>query len=512
MTVKRVPLLFILLIALPISTTAWLVHPVWDDGWIMLLEKSGQRISEHMSDRPMLGWVWDLQIREGMLWTLGFALHYLCLSVLGVVTYLFWQFLFPNKSEIAFLPAVLAVCPVFVGTHYILITPIIAYQAGIVLTYGALLVTASKLDKYHKYSFSDLLIVLIGCLTVLCFCVVSEYAMVSAISGSICIASVKWRSIFHKKSVIFVSIASVIAIFGYILYIHIGDSVSRPNIRPEALLTVDVKEMYVRLIAFLAGIWSIIIGNIVHFVAGVNYSEAGVWLPIILIAGILLGVASYKLSISYKAHHDNCNISWEWHNWVRLLLVSIGGILPVALMGRSVSDSSSINSRFLLPLVPILASLFALLFILACSRKSLCVAIAVISFIIGVATATQAVDLMRFSNAAEKWSKAIRYEMRPAKRVVAIFIFQHARHVIELADYELTARITRNWNGDERELFWAYAMISDVSSMKEFPGFSVSCKSDGVLHKEIRGVKRLGPVDRLITVWIDGKYGIKISQ
>jgi hypothetical protein len=189
-----------------------------------------------------------------------------------------------------------------------------------------------------------------------------------------------------------------------------------------------------------------------------------------------------------------------------LLLALVGGLLPVALMGVSGSDGG-METRLWLPVLPIAACLsYAVLVRVATPRRAWMGAF-VVGFLAVQSTAHLVERAVWIRNRANVWGAQLRSSLAPEGMTVAVFVSDDARWN-GMADYELTARLTRSWTREERDRFWALPRMADIRYLE---GTRVA--SDVVppakILSYVRGLVRKGTLSRFILVAVEPDGSIR---
>ena len=116
--------------------------PLWDDAWIWLLleEKGPEAIQASFSDRPVNAWLWStLAESKSLFWRASFVSQALLWPLLGLLSALLWNRLFPELRRYAGLVAVVAVAPFVTKVQMVTVNIALASLLPVVLAYAAVL-------------------------------------------------------------------------------------------------------------------------------------------------------------------------------------------------------------------------------------------------------------------------------------------------------------------------------------------------------------------------------------
>lgn len=486
-------LLVLAALAAALSCAAATARPIWDDGWLEILQRSGGGISENMRDRPVLGAIWAFLDQRHLLWTSSYLIHWASWFSMGLVTMFLWLRLFPALPRFALAVGCLAVAPVICETQLVLVTSMLGYLPGIVMVYGAfLLIFSPKLTS--RTPGQKKTVAAISVALVLAACLVSEYPVPTAMScgvlGWFCFGRLG-ASVRERCVLVGTLVAS--AVLGYALYWLLADASARPGVRPENSVFGNNPRTYVLAVAGgLDSIWRQVLGAFLEKAGHMRLSWSA---PAGAAGAICLSVASWRCrnSLGMKPGNENC----AWHDAGPLVLALGVGMAPVVFMHPAILRD--IDTRLFLPVLP-LASCGCVFVLLKLTRLDMnWIVIPIVGAVVGYSSWEQTRVELGNCRRLHEAGRELRQHLAERGITVAVLLADTGIPATWNGDdYQLTARLTRDWSNAEINRFWAFQGLKEMRASCSLP--SPSTAGTVEIRRRIRGVERVGAVSRLLLV------------
>jgi hypothetical protein len=355
-SVYELLLLAALVAALTIAA-AW-VYPIWDDGRLMfLIKQSGNSaIKTNFGDRPLLAVFFTFLSNHQPFLPLGLVFHWITWLSMGLITMRFWRLMFPAYSRYALLPAVIAVAPVLCKVQLVIVTVVFVVLLGPELIFLALFMLLSEQPSLWRK-----LIVKGGALGLAAFAIlISEYAVPTAAVAFVIFVSRAIRSGPQQKreNTIIAGLIAVVALGSYLIFSLLTKTMASAPYRPSFVLQSLSWKGKVMPFRLLSGLWRGAMGGVMESHGSVTLNSKSALLSFVCGAVFsgLVAIAIYK-----KGDVNATNVSGNSGSVITLLAAAGLALTPVLLMDRTLD--SRWDSRFFLPLMPVLSSLTVFIFV-----------------------------------------------------------------------------------------------------------------------------------------------------
>lgn len=491
-------------LAAVLTLVAAVTRPVWDDGWLELLQSSGGNIWENMLERPLRGLVWASLDSHGLLWSSTYVIHSAGWFCMGLVTELLWLRLFPRLRCLALAAGCLAMAPVLCETQFILITTTLDYLPSILIVYVAFLsfffAGLTKRGPNWKRGLSAVTVALI-----FPACLISEYPVPAVcacgVLGWLCTTRM---DLARRKRILGICVFFAVGLLGYSLFWSLTDASIRPNVRPEKALLGSSLGYRAKVAAarLPSAVWRISFGKLLEETGRVKLQPSWRGVGVVgvgLVSAIALTLASRRKRTEGGGEEDPGAPSWR-DAWPLLLALSVG-VAPVVLLRGNVDHG--VATRFWLPVLPVAACLTTFILFKLLSQWRAWTVIALVGFMVGYSLAAKARLEVETVMDVRKWGKEVRKHLSTKGITVCVFLADDSASRLAAADYELTARLTESWPQEDRNRFWAFSSVHEMKDSCDivWPGSSRYPE----IHRSVRGVVRAGPVSKFIWVLVRDK-------
>ena len=463
--------IFVAIFAAGLTATAWLVRPLSEDGWLMLLQWQGVDIASAMLDKPLVGCVQQAMSDLGLLWTVGAIVHWLVWTGMGLCAMALWRRLYPGHEQYAILAALLAIAPIIcIGPQLVLITLPFETVLGPMLVFAAMFVQIAISAKAESLRWATVLAWSPAVVLIFFASLLSEYTVPAGLACAVLLAfhnpcheTVRKRR--YTNGVLFAS--AVIA--GYVLFWLVASSEARPAVRPDVVLSSNLAyRIKVMPVLMLTNLWQGSIGNLLYSIGRIDVDSSYVGVAPVL-PGIVVGVVSTLWVRRHAGEGKGKALHGADHTETVFVLISALalGLLPIVLMGRDPGQGT--DTRYWIPLLPIAACLSLRIVCALTVFKVQFVMPALIGFLAGYSTACMAYDGNRELQRTLNWSHLLKSELSDSGITVAVFTIEEPQPRLnwrtkKLLHYTLTARLTANWEPQDRERFYAFPDVDAARS------------------------------------------------
>ncbi len=484
----------LLLICATLTLGAIWAFPIWDDGWFWLLlqEQSASGIVPSLGDRPI--WARLLSFFatfETSFWYVAFAAQALLWPALGLLSATLWNFLFPDLRQYAFVVACLAVAPIvttlqmLTGAQFAL-GPLLS----VVLGYGALLLLLQFITTKQRLDDFYLVVGLILCATSI---ILTEYGVPVVLVAIILVLTYPWLANDYNYGVrvyVVILLVIVVTIVIYVVYVSLADSGIRPMNHPANIVTQDFSKLLRIPSRLVESAWKGVAGGLMTALAQVRVRRLDL-LPIaygMLVAGLLVFG-------SYRSHQAAVSTQ---HIQKRLFILTVAlllGLLPPILIGRIPFDDG-FNSRFGVPVLPIVAMLTVFLGVQLIQPRFWFVPILLFGFAAGYVTCSQVQSALHERRIMVHAGAELLPYASSSRGISVAVVALPERYLGAHHAWELTARLTYEWPPELGERFWAY----NLKKARSIFGERANCNKTQEIDEEIRMVVRKGSLSQLL--WI----------
>ncbi|MCP4655170.1 MAG: hypothetical protein GY856_07095 [bacterium] len=502
--------LVLVLVTAGLTAGAVTAFPIWDDGWLRLIEveHGNQQIRDAMADRPFIAWIWAELSRHGLLWSSGVVIHFLAWLGLGLVTLAIWKRLFPDQKFLALAAACLAVAPITAQTQLILVNPVWGGLIGPVLIYGALLLIWPAADSGR---FKLLYGVAAGVLVFLSI-LISEYAL-SAVAAAMLLLLFNARGVGpqrRRRYLVALGLLATTAFVGYVAFRAGIDSSLRTDTNPTYLLHDLAGKTRTVPFNLFSSFWSCGIGNLLERIGTIQIRDFTD--RVAALAGLTVGLLSLWATCRSRQESSASDTARRRRILIGLAAALVAALVPVLLMGRVPEAGTA--SRYWLPLVPVSSCLSVLVLVTLLGSGRRWAIPALCGFLAGYWGAHDAVLYRADRTQIRVWAEQIRPHLtRTGNNVVVLHaaLIPLRPRLYRLADYELTARFAESLPPEYRGKLWVLKRIGDREAMLRDVGEYPHLGSDPYIEVDLRQYGPKGAIARAIWVMLraDGTLAIR---
>ena len=512
-----------------LTLLAYLVFPVWDDGYLMLFVSENGDIFNVHRDRPIIGACWHWLYERGWLLAVGYPVHWLLWCGYGLLALSLWKRLFPALQRYAVLAALLTMTPLLCTIHLAVVNPPSGFISP-VLTYSAWLVAAAFLRTPPGSGTTVQAVRCLGAvLLLLAAALLSDYMVPAGVACGVLLLLYRephtGRDPAHVRAAA-LWFATVVA--GYLAYWYLGSAEARSNVRPEVALGSGdlLYRAKVTTIRVINGLWQGSLGYLLARIGQIkiqpDYVGIALLGPSVLMASIAAWVVSDKDEGDAAADtHVRRGLRNEW----ALFLALAAGLAPMVFMRDLTIDGR--GSRYWLPLLPLTSCLSLRIILAIVNRKARWLVGLTVGFLAGYFTATMGYEAITDRQRVERWGKQMEQHVSDTGLTLAILTFDELDTIPSQmpfvapstgADYWLTAILTSDWDVDTSSRFWAIS-----NAHHEFHG-SLKASVSGIqrslavrspsIDRNVRGLRRFGPIARVLWIRIlrDGTMEVEMIR
>lgn len=346
-SISEVVLLAALVSALTFAA-AW-IYPTWDDGRLMsaIQESGSNAIWVNFGNRPLVALFYVFLWNHQAFLPVGMALHWITWLGMGLVTMRFWRLMFPAHSRFALLPALLSVAPILCKVQFVILTIPSIDLPGPLLTFLAIFMLLSEPPTRRRKIIVGATALALIALSIL----ISEYAVVTAAVGFILISAKALRneSGLKRQRLVMAALVAGCALVSYSVFLWLTRAAGRDAFRPGYILELSGWRLRGIPFRLLSGIWRGAIGGLLESLGSITLNSKAALLS--FVCGVVL--ASLVVLTMYK--REEVEFKWSGFSFITLLASLAVALVPVVLMDRTLD--SKWDSRFWLPVLPVLSSL-----------------------------------------------------------------------------------------------------------------------------------------------------------
>ena len=384
----EVALMVALVSALTIG--AWWIYPIWDDGRLLFWSSQmGEGVIYHnYGDRPLLYYLYLFLFRRQLFQPVGLIFHWVSWVVMGLVTMRFWRLMFPEYSQFALLPALLAVAPVLGKCQLVTFTIVFPVMTGALLIFVSLfLILSEQPSVFRRALVSSLALILIAFAVL-----ITNYAVTTAAVAFVVLTAKAFKSRPSRKRELLISagLSALAALCSYVAFCWLTQLTATPEYRPGYALTSLPWKIRVVPFRLLSAIWQSTMGGVLESLGAVALNTKATLLSF---AFGMVFAALVWLVISRKGHLQVDTPSDHRYSFVTLLTATALALLPVFLMGRTLEGRW--DTRFIVPILPVLSSLTVFI-LLSVVRKRLWILVPILcGFLTGYWTTLEIANAIR---------------------------------------------------------------------------------------------------------------------
>ena len=384
----EVALLATLVSALTIG--AWWIYPIWDDGRLLFWSSQmGEGVIYHdFGDRPLVYYLYLFLFRHQLFQPVGLIFHWVSWFAMGLVTMRFWRLMFPEYSQLALLPALLAVAPVLSKCQLVTFTIVFPVMTGPLLIFVSLFLLLSAQPSGYRRILVSLLALGLVAFAVL----ILSYSVPTAAVVFVVLTAKAFKSPPGRKRALLISagLTALVALCSYAAFSWFTQLTASPEFRPSYALTSLPWKIRVVPFRLLSAIWHSTMGGVLESLGSVTLNTKPTLLSFVF--GIALAALVW-LVVSRKGQVQADSLSDHRFSFVTLLTATALALLPVFLMGRTLEGRW--DTRFIVPILPVLSSLTVFI-LLTVVRKRLWILVPILcGFLTGYWTTLEIANAIR---------------------------------------------------------------------------------------------------------------------
>lgn len=354
MALNRTSVYEVVLLAVPVTALTFAaarIYPTWDDGRLMsaIQESGGRAIWTNFGNRPLVAIFYAFLLNHQAFLPVGMVLHWMTWLGMGLVTMRFWRLMFPAHSRFALLPALLSVAPILCKVQLVILTIPSIDLLGPLLTFLAIFMLLSE----HPTRWRRLTVKTMGLALIAFSILISEYAVATAAAGFILISAkaIQRRMERKRELQITAALVAVCTLISYLGLLWLTRAAGRDAFRPGYIL--ELSGWKIRGIPFrlLSGIWRGAIGGLLESLGSFTLNSKTALLSFVcgaIISGFVVLAIHKREAVDFRLEQNRMSV-------ITLLAALVVGLVPVVLMDRTLE--SRWDSRFWLPVLPVLSSL-----------------------------------------------------------------------------------------------------------------------------------------------------------
>jgi hypothetical protein len=375
-------ILLLAMIAAALTIGAASAYPIWDDRRLLLLiETNGiDAINASFGIRPLIASWFTFLFNHRLLLPVALVFHFAEWLAMGLITVRLWKLMFPAHAKMALLPALLSVAPVLCKVQLVTFTVVFIALFAIVVGYaGVFLLLSDQPTRRRK------LIVDVAGLALAAFAtLISEYGTLTAIVGCVLLISkaIRVPKARRRQPLIVAALLAISVLLFYALFLTLG-SRSNPGFLPSYSLQFLSWRIGVIPFRLLSGIWRGAMGGFLESLAAISVNS-----KIAVLSCLSGAVVATLAGLVFKKRREATRESGpDKQSIVTLLVTTAVALIPVLLMDRMLEDRW--DSRFYLPLLPVLSSLTVIALLSLVRRRFWLVVVILCGFVAGYWTAAE---------------------------------------------------------------------------------------------------------------------------
>jgi hypothetical protein len=481
----------VVLICLTLTLGSILAFPEMDDGYLMLSLReigTGDIVRAH-ADRPLVAHIWTgiARLFGEYFWQVGFVLHALLWTTLGLQAGVLWRYLFPEARKYGVVVSCLAVAPIVVQCQLSTVTITLIGVLSSVLAYAALLLLLRFMETTDGSRLALVFSLFLFVLGIL----VSEYAVPVAAMTVVLVVSkaMEQSNRVTRWTPLRLTILTACAT-GATYVVYAASAHGRSEVDPRQVLGFGAVYRYP--FGLITRAWRVIIGAYGDAISGIYASWENKSSILALICGLLISII-----IVVRCLQQSAVYAPRRRSFVVLSAALITGLTPIVLL-RPSSSLAPFASRFYVPVIP-LASSLTLCVALSLVRKRFRIGIvALLGFLIGFMVFSNSWSAYRRQRFMSSLGSYLKQEVGFGGGGYTVAVISNKENC--QVDYECTAKLTSNWPVEIENKFWAYTKEEALESL----GTRAERRSIRNIDVNVRSVRREGPIEKLLWVEIDG--------
>jgi hypothetical protein len=476
--------------------------PLWDDAWVWLLleEKGPEAIQASFSDRPINAWLWSALAETGSrFWRASFVSQAVLWPLLGLLSALLWNRLFPELKRYGGLVAVVAVAPFVTKVQMLTANIALASLLPVVLAYAALLLFWRYAESAER---SPLLSLGLGAALLATAVLIQEYALPVVLAGSVLLLDLGRRALepaTRRRAFVALGLLVLTAVVVYTAYLLLAAPGSRGDVRPQHALNVGRPLLWYPTTLF-AAVWRGLVGGFAHELAalpGHVLALPGAGLFGLLLAGLLfLGSSPYSepRTLTHRG------------TWLALVVALVAGLTPVVVMGRVPWDPlEGMTSRYGISVLPILAALMVRTALALINPRWRAVPVVLLGLVAGVTAMSEAGAAIEERRLVGRLGAALQPRVANTTGHTIAVVPLPERPLGPPRQWELVARLAADWPPEQRQRLWAYRSgggppLYYKEEATRVLGSRDRCSPPRRIGKRVRLVERQGPVEQVLWV------------
>lgn len=489
-----VDFLILVVFSVLLTVMAVTIYPVWvDDSVANELMRKHADLAAAQADRPLIGHVISAISKSGYFIVFALGIYFVTWCGAAIVTLFLWMQLFRDVPQLGVAAAALTLAPVVSQGQYVLLNFPITSLLGPVLVFSILPLLLTSVRLTLKVATAYFLAFFVVYFSVQ----LSEYAIPSAMAVALIIlAPSRFTTITLPNRSRFAGATVLLsaAVVSYLIYRAGADPLARQRVRPEYFLDGSVLwRVKVLLPLVVSQVWTATIGSVSMFLGELSirtkYGLAAA------LAGMLTSAIVVARSwISTFVTDSNRPFSHSPTPPRILFLLSVLAIsvFPMCLMGAN--SMSRLTSRFLLPMLPLASCIIVATGGYALRRRLWWIIPAFAGFAFGYGHLQNYLLAQADRAQLQEWSEQIRAEMPLEGICVAVFCERWNQSDFLSGQFELTTCLTNHWPERERERFWAFGALDQITTdngrvdlFSKVPAIDLNIRGVGI-HGEISTV------------------------
>jgi hypothetical protein len=372
MAVNRTSLYESLLLAtlvVALTLAAARIYPIWDDARLtVLIRQSGTGvILENFGWRFLVSLVLAFLADHQLFFPVGVIFHFIGWLGMGLVTMKLWRLMFPDYARLALLPGLLSVAPIICKVQLVIVTIVFMELIPSLLSFVTVLLFLTE----HPSRRRRVTNYVVGFLLIIFSVLLCEYAVAGAAAGFVILFTNALcnRTQSRRERLLVAMLLPIASLGSYVASLLLATPTANPDFRPAYALESLPRKIEIMPFRLLSAQWRSTIGGVLESLGSINVnSKVALWsFGCGAIFAALVTLVVYKKTDPVPAG------TRDWSTVLTLLVATLIAFLPVFLMGRTLE--SKWDSRFCLPILPVLSSLTVFL-LLQLVRKTAWVIIA----------------------------------------------------------------------------------------------------------------------------------------
>jgi hypothetical protein len=537
---------FVVLVLAALTTyTAVFNRPSWDDTYTQLLVDgtatyrpsevlprggdAGQleptlrgstpleRLREAHADRPLMAWLWERLFETSRPAVWFAAMHVVSVVIVGLSAARLWRTLVPSRPEIGAVVAALSIAPITLRILFVLVNPILSGYLGSALVFALTAIFLRRMPHrnlgWAEASATSVVVVLVGLL--------SEYGTLASLLTAFFLALSAFFAAgdARRRYAVRAALWLVAAAAGYAGLYLTGDRTHRESVDPVSNLETIVSYRWKVIPGrTVEGLWRSIFAGPLSTAGELEISSrAG--LRCAALAALITAAAALRrrrAGSNAAAETVATSASAERRNVFVCFLVTGLGVAAVCLLGRTIDLADPGDSRYVIVLLPWAMISFAYcLFAPLAGRAAAAVRLLTLWIAFDAALSCEA--RLRLENRRlDRLSEIIEPHVAPSGLTLAVLASDGKWIWYDDRDYQLTARLTRNWSDvAKKDRFWSIQSswyFGNEAAIDALHGVRAGAvEAEPWIDRNLRGIGRHQRIDRVVFVEILDEEKVRLS-